>query len=454
MTFKKCSPSNDDFDDISDNYDITMFPKNVSDAEKSGITIKGNNEEYINAHKSIKDIFRKKGERFFINNNEVCVTDVPTNKPICVEVKTKNSLSGKANLKIYDKNAKGVGTIMITKPSGSELIHAKNLAFKVIKFLLDGLISNDISQEYIDQMKRKPLKDKHRIKCDCCGDLFENRNLLDDHMNKTHNLESDVVCDICDTKFKSNTDMIKHKEEDHMDTGSPLLKKIKLNGAEDSNVDEDIIMTEVKDKKEVGVDVVEPGYIGSRMLDVTQESEDDNLFSKKILEVREEFEALKQEFQLMKIELERQNKKQIETLKTQIKGLKEDFKQCMEDLKAETYARLKAESMAKVLKDTLEAKAKVDAQIVDMEVDKVNNDEVSKEDDIQVNVMMSKNAEVPSQNENRCNVCDSNFDTKEGLENHMKTNHICGHCAESFETQRTLIEHVGFHHDNAQGFSY
>ena len=122
----------------------------------------------------------------------------------------------------------------------------------------------------------------------------------------------------------------------------------------------------------------------------------------------------------------------------------------MEDLKAETYARLKAESMAKVLKDTLEAKAKVDAQIVDMEVDKVKNDEVSKEDDIQVNVMMSKNAEVPSQNENRCNVCDSNFDTKEGLENHMKTNHICGHCAESFETQRTLIEHVGFHHDNAQ----
>ena len=56
-----------------------------------------------------------------------------------------------------------------------------------------------------------------------------------------------------------------------------------------------------------------------------------------------------------------------------------------------------------------------------MDVDKVNNDVVSKDESIPVDVLKNKNVPVPRQNENCCNVCDSNFPSKEGLENHMKT---------------------------------
>ena len=46
------------------------------------MTFKGNDGGYLNAQSLLKAMFQKKGERFFINEIEISVLDVPTKKPI------------------------------------------------------------------------------------------------------------------------------------------------------------------------------------------------------------------------------------------------------------------------------------------------------------------------------------------------------------------------------------
>ena len=64
-------------------------------------------------------------------------------------------MSGKAQIKIFNINAKGGGTIMIQKRSGVGFQFAKELAFKVIRFLLNEMISGNILMTDIEKFKRK-----------------------------------------------------------------------------------------------------------------------------------------------------------------------------------------------------------------------------------------------------------------------------------------------------------
>ena len=81
-----------------------------------------------------------------------------------LEVKPKAGITGKANLKVFAKNGRGSATIMITKVRGGDLMHVKHLAFKVIKYLLDKVISGEISMEDIELIRRNLLvKQKRRI---------------------------------------------------------------------------------------------------------------------------------------------------------------------------------------------------------------------------------------------------------------------------------------------------
>ena len=60
-------------------------------------------------------------------------------------IKSKTGPTGKANLKVYDKNRRGGWTIMVTKVRGGDLVNVKNLAFKVVKYLLDNIIAGELS---------------------------------------------------------------------------------------------------------------------------------------------------------------------------------------------------------------------------------------------------------------------------------------------------------------------
>ena len=102
-------------EDVNDYYEWLEVPKNASDDNKTGVTFKGSDDEYFKAHTIIVEMTHKKGDRFVVNGTEMSIADAPKNKSICIAVKPKGGLTGKANLKIYGKNNKGFGTIMIQK---------------------------------------------------------------------------------------------------------------------------------------------------------------------------------------------------------------------------------------------------------------------------------------------------------------------------------------------------
>ena len=90
-----------------------------------------------------------------INGIEIAIADNPQNKPIIVEVKPKIGLTGKANLKIYNKNRRGSATILLTKAKGSEMLHVQTLGLEVIKHVLDGIISGKLNTKDIVRVKNK-----------------------------------------------------------------------------------------------------------------------------------------------------------------------------------------------------------------------------------------------------------------------------------------------------------
>ena len=58
------------------------------------------------------------------------------------------------NLKIYPINGRGGATIHITKISRGYFEHVKILAFKVVKFLLDNIISGRLESDDLEKMRQ------------------------------------------------------------------------------------------------------------------------------------------------------------------------------------------------------------------------------------------------------------------------------------------------------------
>ena len=195
-------------------YECNLFPKNAGEENKTGIVIKGNDSLYINASKMLSEFFSVKGEQFHINGVDLTVADTPKNKPISMEVKDKGGLTGKANLKIYEVNMRGSATIMVTKISGGEMSHVKVLAYSVIKFLLNKIISGNISNESILKFKTKTLK-KVEEKCSVCGLSFTTANGLRLHIVKVHPTIVLISCDTCGKGFHSRADLENHMQLDH-----------------------------------------------------------------------------------------------------------------------------------------------------------------------------------------------------------------------------------------------
>ena len=99
-----------------ENYEWLMTPKNAAKDSKTGVTFRGSDAEYLNAHKVLVEMIKKKGDIYVINGIEISIADTQNNKPVSLEVKPKGGLTGKANLKVYGINKRGGATIMVTKP--------------------------------------------------------------------------------------------------------------------------------------------------------------------------------------------------------------------------------------------------------------------------------------------------------------------------------------------------
>ena len=81
-------------DEEHDYYEWCLTPNNASDENKSGVTFKGKDTEYINPHDKIVDLFKKRGERFYLNGIELSIADKQKNKPINIEIKSKKGSVG------------------------------------------------------------------------------------------------------------------------------------------------------------------------------------------------------------------------------------------------------------------------------------------------------------------------------------------------------------------------
>ena len=175
MKDKQCSIVEVEEEETSEYYECVMTPINSPVDKKTGFTFKGSDAEYLKGHEVIMEMIQKKGDRFEINGIEIAVVDNQENKPVPIEVKPKNGLSGKANLKVYAVNKGGGATIMVTKIRGGDMIHVKALAYNVVKYILDSMISREITSGDIKGMRKKITIKAGKKKGGIAYDLCENK---------------------------------------------------------------------------------------------------------------------------------------------------------------------------------------------------------------------------------------------------------------------------------------
>ena len=242
-----------------DFYDWTLVPKTYPIEKKSGVTFKGDTEEYLGAHKKVTEMLNKKGMKYLINGVELRILDNAKNKPIKIDVKFQKGASGKVNVKIYNVNKLGFATMMISKTSDSEMHHVKTLAFKVCKYLFDGTIDGVIDEKDIENMRKEANisnRTKNNLTCETCEKKCMTENGLNIHKEKCH---ADVIvsanitpgktvtetpeldfkareskwtneCEVCDYKTKKEYDFKRHKRDKHgywTQTISPQKKRRK-----------------------------------------------------------------------------------------------------------------------------------------------------------------------------------------------------------------------------------
>ena len=219
----------------SEFYDRIFTPGNAPERDKSGVTFKGTCEEYIQAYNLLMDVFKRKGDRYFMNGIEIAIVDTPNNRPSVIELKQKSGMSGKAKLRIFGVNKNGGGTIMITKASGSDFVYAKVLALNVISYLLDGLISRSIKSDDIVRMKKNnSIRMSKTVQCDICEDSFVNLQEFRLHITRMHDsAKKEDSCEADDRSVKyaqevrkqNNVDCLKDKLEEEDNEELKRLEK-------------------------------------------------------------------------------------------------------------------------------------------------------------------------------------------------------------------------------------
>ena len=282
-------------DDDHDYYEWSWTPKNASEENKTGVSFKGKDTEYINAHGKIVELFKKKGEKFVINGTELSIADKQKNKPINIEIKSKKGFSGKANLKIYDVNNRGGATMLITTPSGGDLSYAKILALDVIKYLLDNIISGSIMDGHMAAFKVKSESKDVNNKCSICDKVFTTQQRLKIHMSRFHATIGEK-CDVCDQECESQGDLDDHMKRKHSIERSPEAKKLRI--SEDKNDD--------TDKESYAMDIDE------EIVTLTKRRDIKVLEKQKSIELEvESMKQMRQRKEMLKEEEEKKRKRQV-----------------------------------------------------------------------------------------------------------------------------------------------
>ena len=77
-----------------DHYEINLTPNMAAEESKTGISFKGSDEVYMEAHANIVEMM-KRGDKYLVNGIEISILDAPENKPAVIEVKPELGKTGK-----------------------------------------------------------------------------------------------------------------------------------------------------------------------------------------------------------------------------------------------------------------------------------------------------------------------------------------------------------------------
>ena len=340
-------------------YDCTITPSNAPEEGKTGVTIKGSNEEYIQAYTMIMDIFKRKGDRYVINGVEIAVNDNHHTKPYIIEVKQKTGRTGRANLKIFGVNKNGGGTIMISKSSGVDFVYAKVLALKVITYLLDGIITKSIKHDDIVRMKKNmSIRSSKGVKCDLCENSFVNMQGLRLHTTRMHNKSNtENKCNSSEKKEKEELELDSHtietitRSDEEIETTEKMTVEEeeydKLKDLEDESWEEKRLKNSIIETDEMEVDKKEENETESTF--IKRAKLQDEKVLKKQREIEQEEKALKEKHDQK--EKEKKRKRQLSTDKKKTK------KKSRKDLKNKpVYEKPKSDANVREIENIYETK--------------------------------------------------------------------------------------------------
>ena len=76
-------------EDVNDYYDWEMIPTTYADDKKTGVSFKGDSNEYIKAHEMLMKMMDRKGTKYLVNGREFRILDNARNKPQNIQCEQK-----------------------------------------------------------------------------------------------------------------------------------------------------------------------------------------------------------------------------------------------------------------------------------------------------------------------------------------------------------------------------
>ena len=157
-------------------------------------------------------------------------------------------------------------------------------------------------------------------------------------------------------------------------------------------------------------------------------------------------------FDQLKADFKKKEEKEEKMLKKhglEISKLKEDYKECLKYLQKETFERNKAETTAKVLKETLEAQIAMN-NVPDTANEEEQMEIVDKEEEESLKESKTKSKHFMR----KCVICDETFEDSNKLQEHRRRHeqrktHVCDKCETAFVNEVGLKEHVATSHNTA-----
>ena len=222
-------------DQYSDEYEMEFQPKDAPEDKMTRIKIKCDSEDFAAARDKLKLIF-KKDATYNIDGVQIRVKDNPAKSPMTVEMSNAD-VKGTATIKFFSGKD---NTIMITKPSRQDFKVTKVLAIKVVKKMIDAILSKSLSDEGLGKLIQhsnnktigKMKESMPFLICNDCGIVFASEKEINTHMGRVHKqsqLKNMCVVSNCDFKSNESNQHISHMNMHHKDVIAEPSDPIPIN---------------------------------------------------------------------------------------------------------------------------------------------------------------------------------------------------------------------------------